>query len=235
MLNLARNALDRPRIASRPTAPPALRTPVALDMIEEFGTTVTIQAGQEIHAQGDGADHCYRVLSGCVRTMRLMADGRRQVGEFLLPSDLLGFDLPDACDLAAEAACDTVLRRYPARAVEALADRHLALARRLRQLAAESLRRAQERNLLLGRSTATERVASFLAQMAARAPRDGGARIRLPMTRADIADHLGLTIETVCRNLTLLRRERVIATDGAVLEIRDLPTLHDLACSEPRH
>ena len=117
------------------------------------------------------ADYCYRILSGCVRMVKLMEDGRRQIGEFLMAGDLLGFDTLATYDFAAEAVTDVVLRRYPRRMVDALAESNLALARRLRDMTSVSLRQAHGRMVLLGRKTASERIATFLLEMAERLPR----------------------------------------------------------------
>ena len=105
-----------------------------------------------------------------MRTVKLMEDGRRQIGEFLMAGDLLGFDALDTYDFAAEAVSDVVLRRYPRRMVDALAESNVALARRLRDMTAISLRMAHSRLVLLGRKTASERIASFLLEMAERLP-----------------------------------------------------------------
>ncbi|MBW4090206.1 MAG: helix-turn-helix domain-containing protein [Proteobacteria bacterium] len=192
---------------------------------------------QPIYAEGEPAEFCYRLLGGCVRMVKLMEDGRRQVTEFLLPGDMLGLDTLDAYDLTAEAVVPTTLRRYRRAAVEALADRDPVVARRLRSFASNGLRAARERMMLLGRKTATERIASFLLEMTARAPPTGRNRVALPMGRADIADHLGLTTETVCRVLTCLRVGGTITTsprrDGADVTIRDPATLRALAAGAP--
>ncbi|MBV8400367.1 MAG: helix-turn-helix domain-containing protein [Acetobacteraceae bacterium] len=173
---------------------------------------------QQIFAQGDPADYCYRILSGCVRTVSLMEDGRRQVSEFLLRGDLLGWDAVDEYDVSAEAVTPVILRRCRRRSIEALADANVEVARRLRTLSAGKLRAARERMVLLGRKTAAERIASFLIEMT---QRTRTTEIPLPMTRADIADHLGLTIETVCRGLAQLQREGTIKLRRGNVAIRD--------------
>src|SRR5690242_9999169 len=103
-----------------------------LDLLEQFGSTISVLRDREIHGQGDQAAWCYRVISGCVRVVNLMEDGRRQISEFLMPGDTLGFDALEIYDFAAEAVSDVVLRRYPRRMVDALAERNVPLARRLR-------------------------------------------------------------------------------------------------------
>jgi len=206
----------------------------ALDLLEQFGGTMSIQREREIHCQGDQAASCYRILNGCVRLVKLMEDGRRQVGEFLMAGDLLGFDALDTYDFAAEAVTDVVLRRYPRRTVDALAESNVALARRLRDLTSVSLRTAHLRLLLLGRKTASERIASFLLEMAERLPQIHARVLDLPMSRTDMADHLGLTIETVCRILAHLRRDGTITIERNRIEIHNGVGLQQMA-SEPRH
>jgi CRP-like cAMP-binding protein len=206
----------------------------ALDLLEQFGSTVSVQREQGIHGQGDKAVSCYRILSGCVRLVKLMEDGRRQVGEFLMAGDLLGFDALDTHDFAAEAVSDVMLRRYPRRMVDALAESNVGLARRLRDLTSVSLRTAHTRLLLLGRKTASERIATFLLEMAERLPRVRAGVLDLPMSRTDMADHLGMTIETVCRVLAHLRRDGTIAIERGRIEIYDAVGLQQMA-SEPRH
>jgi CRP/FNR family nitrogen fixation transcriptional regulator len=216
------------RVVSRPSAPDAL------DLLEQFGSTVTLQREQEIHGQGDSAEYCWRILSGCVRTVKLMEDGRRQVGEFLLPGDFFGLDDMGTHDFAAEAVTDVTLRRYPRRMVEGLADSHAGLARRLHAMTLVALRNAQERMVLLGRKTAMERIASFVLEMDRRATTPGRAMLDLPMSRTDIADHLGLTVETVCRVLAHLKREGTVGICRSGVELRDRAGLRALAC-ESRH
>jgi CRP/FNR family transcriptional regulator, nitrogen fixation regulation protein len=213
------------------TAPHAPADPLAA--LDAAATTVTRDKDQTIYAEGDPADFCYRIVSGCVRTVKLMEDGRRQVVEFLLPGDLLGRDALDTHHQGAEAVTAVVLRATRRSALETLADSNPAIARRLRSLAADGMRQAWERMMLLGRKTAVERIASFVLEMAARAPRAGQAGVPLPMSRADIADHLGLTMETVCRTLSCLRQEGAIglgrSVNGAQVTIRDAAALRALA------
>lgn len=213
---------------------PEIRPATPIDPLDQLigGAQITLAAERELHAQGDRAEYCYRVVSGCLRTVKLMEDGRRQVGAFLLAGDCLGFDDLDQHDFAAQAVTEVVLRRYRRRQVEAQVDRQPALARRLRERAAASLRAAHDRMLLLGRKTASERIASFLLELAAR---QGGARqVMLPMGRVDMADHLGLTVETVCRMLTHLRREGTIGLAPGRVELRDPAALRHLA-ADLRH
>ena len=201
----------------------------ALDLLEQFGTTVALRHDQEIHGEGGRAEFCYRIIAGCVRTVKLMEDGRRQIGEFLMAGDLLGFNVLDSYDFSAEAVTDVVLRRYPRRMVDALAGTNLRLAQQLREMASVNLRAAYTRLLLLGRKTAAERIASFLLELSRRLPHARPHVLELPMGRVDIADHLGLTIETVCRLLGQLRRAGTIAIDRGSITVRDLSALQDIA------
>ena len=218
--------------AITPVERPAPRD--ALDLLEQFGATVTIRHDGEIVGQSDPAEFCYKILNGCVRRVTLMEDGRRQVCAFLMPGDLFGFDDLVTHDFAAEAVSDVILRRYPRRLVEALADGRLALARRLRDLTAISLRTAHSHLMLLGRKSASERIASFLLEMAERLPEHGDCVVCLPMTRTDVADYLGMTIETVCRNLAQFRRDGTIAIEHGGIAIRNRVSLEMIA-TEPRH
>jgi CRP/FNR family nitrogen fixation transcriptional regulator len=203
-----------------------------LDLLAGSGMTISLPRDRELHAQGDQATFCYRVVSGCVRTVKLMEDGRRQVGAFLLAGDCLGFEALDTHDFAAQAVTAIVVQRYRRREVEAAMDRHPALARGLREMAGRGLRDAYDRMLLLGRKTASERIATFLLEMAARQASE--RIVALPMGRGDIADHLGLTIETVCRMVTHLRRDGTIAIAAGSVEVRNPTALRQLA-ADPRH
>jgi CRP-like cAMP-binding protein len=217
---------------ARPFVPVAPRD--ALDLLEQFGTSVAIQRDREVVAQGDQAAWCYRIVSGCVRMVKLMEDGRRQVGEFLMAGELLGFDALETHDFAAEAVTDVIVRRYPRRTVDSLTESNVGLSRRLRDAASISLRVAHARLVLLGRKTASERIASFLMEMAERLPQTRVDVLELPMSRTDMADHLGLTIETVCRVLAAVRREGTIAIERGSVTIRNRVALQEMA-SDPRH
>ncbi len=193
----------------------------ALRPLDGQAVTVSLERNAEIFVQDAPALHCYLVVRGCVRSVTLMEDGRRQVGEFLQAGDLFGWDTLDHHDFSAEAVTRVVVRRYRRTAVETLAEHDRDVARCLRELSAAQLRTARERMMLLGRKTASERIAAFLLEMAERITVDADGRIELPMNRCDIADHLGLTIETVCRGLTELRRLGTIDIDRTSIAILD--------------
>jgi CRP-like cAMP-binding protein len=183
--------------------------------VEGLGTNQLVLRDRLLFGQGDEARYIYRILSGVVRTYRLMSDGRRHVADFLMAGDLLGFETGEEHNFSAEAVVDCVMRRYPRRQLELAANDHPIVARRLLSLACDRLAVAQSQMVSLGRKTAEERFASFLLGLVDRV-RGADRAIALPMTRTDIADHLGLTIETVSRLFSRLRKDRVI----------DLPDAH---------
>jgi CRP/FNR family transcriptional regulator, nitrogen fixation regulation protein len=217
---------------SRSMPPQAVTDAVPVNVLEPLrglAVTMRMDRDEEIVAQGDQAGYCYLLTGGCARTVKLMEDGRRQVGEFLLAGDLFGWEAIEAHDFGVEAVTPLTLLRYPRSAIEALADRDRDFARKLRALTASQIRAGRERLVLLGRKTAGERIASFLIEMAGRI-RGSGTMIGLPMNRADMADYLGLTIETVCRGLTQLRTRGVIAVERSKIVILDRHALGVAGC-----
>lgn len=217
-----------PASSEAPTSQPPLGT------LEDLAVTVSLCKDDEVYAQGGSARYIYRILGGCVRTVKLMEDGRRQVNEFLLPGDWFGFEALAEHDFAAEAVGPVLLRRYPRRPLDTLAARDPGIARWLLELTSQQLRSARDRMVTLGRKTASERIAGFLLEMTRRMPRDSNGGVGLPMSRGDIADHLGLTIETVCRCLAQIRREGTIVLTRANLAVRNPAALRALA-SATRH
>lgn len=158
-------------------------------------------AGSEIYAQGEKAGTFYQVEFGAVRVYRLLADGRRQISAFHLAGEIFGFEADTTHHFFAEAINATAVRTFR---VAAGAD----MSRQLLPLALKGLTRALEHLLVLGRQNAIERVAAFLVELA---ERQGGLRqVELAMSRVDIGDYLGLTIETVSRVFTKLKDKGVI-------------------------
>ena len=173
------------------------------------GLRMRFSANAEVFGEGEPADYVYRVLSGAVRTIRFTADGRRQIVAFHLPGDVFGFDLAPTHNFTAEAVADAELLLTRRASVQNAAAQNLDAAQALLQLSSSLLREAHEHALVLGRKGASERVAAFLLSLFKRlAPR---REIDLPMSRADIADYLALTVETVSRTFTQLERECAIA------------------------
>jgi CRP/FNR family nitrogen fixation transcriptional regulator len=158
-------------------------------------------AGKEIYAQGEQADRLYRVEFGAVRIYRLLADGRRQISAFYLPGEVFGFEADGSHHFFAEAVCATGLRSFARASGDEAPREYLDMALRC-------LVRAQEHLLVVGRQNAVERIAAFLLDMA---DRQGGLeQFDLAMSRSDIGDYLGLTIETVSRVLSKLRAQGII-------------------------
>ncbi len=197
--------------SSRPQAP--IRTvPLtgshALDgNIDLMGAPMLFSRNAEIYGEGEPADYLYKVVSGTVRTYRVLADGRRQIGSFYLPGDIFGLENGDEHTFSAEAISDSKVLVIKRSALIALAARDNDVARQLWNLTGRELRRVQDHILLLIK-TAQERVVGFLLEMAER--RSSGNAVELPMSRQDIADYLGLTIETVSRTFTSLENAAAI-------------------------
>jgi CRP/FNR family transcriptional regulator, nitrogen fixation regulation protein len=165
-----------------------------------MGVTMAYPPSSEIFGENEPADYLYKVISGSVRTYKILSDGRRQVGGFYLPGDIFGLEFTDEHTLSADAITDCKVLVVKRSALNALAGRDASVAQQLLALTGRELRRVQDRILLLIKC-ARERVASFLLEMAERA---SGNIIELPMSRQDIADYLGLSVETVSRTLTSL-------------------------------
>ena len=165
-----------------------------------------LPAGELLFSQGDKADSVFEVLSGMVRLYKLLPDGRRQVTGFLTAGQLLGLAPEGICVFTADTITEVSLCRYKRDAFERLIDEVPGFARRLLAVTSHELHAAQDQMVLLGRKSASEKVASFLLMLPARQH-----DIEVPMTRGDIADYLGLTVETVSRTLTRLRQDGLIA------------------------
>jgi CRP/FNR family transcriptional regulator, nitrogen fixation regulation protein len=202
----------------------------AFSEMEQFGCTVIIRRTHEIYRHDDPTDFCWRILSGCARNVNVMEDGRRQITEFGWPGDLIGIDDHGTYYSDAEAVTDVTLRRYPRQVIETHVKSSVALALWLRMNTVDHLRHIHGRMILLARKTAVERIASFLLEMERRGSGTNGGLVELPMSRTDIADHLGLSIETVCRNLVSLQREGTVAIRRSGIELLDRALLLELAC-----
>lgn len=175
--------------------------------IELMGVRMTFGRNAEIYGEGEPAEYLYKVVSGAVRTCKVTADGRRQIGGFYMAGDIFGLETVEEHVFSAEAISEATVLVVKRKPLMALAERDGEVARQLWASTAAELNRAQGRLLLLIKS-AQERVAGFLLEMAARgSSRD---RVELPMTRQDIGEYLGLTIETVSRTLTSMQNIALI-------------------------
>ena len=176
-------------------------------------TEFSYSKDEEIYGEDEPAEYVYQVIRGAVRTYQLLSDGRRQIGSFLLPSDVFGLELGMTHRLAAEAIIDTTVRLVKRRSLEQAAGVDAKVARNLWTMTAGDLRHAEDHMLLLGRKTAMERVATFLLEMDRRLAVAG--MMALPMCRRDIGDYLGLTLETVSRALSQFHAQGVLGFSGA--------------------
>jgi CRP/FNR family transcriptional regulator len=188
----------------------------------------TLPAGKLLFSQGDKTDSVFEVLSGMVRLYKLLPDGRRQVTGFLTAGQLLGLAPEGVCVFTADTLTEVALCRHKRDAFERMIDEVPGFARRLLAVTSHELRAAQDQMVLLGRKSASEKVATFLLMLPARQD-----DIDVPMTRGDIADYLGLTVETVSRTLTRLRQDGLIALPvPARIRIVDRKGLESLASGD---
>ncbi len=174
----------------------------------EMGASMPFSRNAEIYGENEPAEYLYKVISGAVRTYKVLSDGRRQIGGFYLPGDIFGLECGDEHTFSAEAITECKVLVIKRSSLVLLAARDGEVARQLWAMTANELQRVQDHIMLLI-MTAQERVAGFLLEMAGRSATSG--EIDLPMSRQDIADYLGLTIETVSRTLTQLEKLAAIA------------------------
>ncbi len=196
------------------------------------GPALRFACGNELFGEGDDADDVFRVVSGVVRTCRFQNDGRRQICAFHARGEVFGFEPGTEYSLSAEAVSDCTVVPYRRSRLETLAAEDRRLAMLLFSYAIQSLARARDHALLLGRRSAVGKMAAFLVESAERS-RDPLV-IELAMTRQDIADYLGLTIETVSRTFTQFERDGLIGlSTSRRVRLVDLPRLRRLdACDE---
>jgi CRP/FNR family transcriptional regulator, anaerobic regulatory protein len=217
---------------------------VALEDLPRLAALATVRVldpGQGFVAEGDPAEHFFSITAGTAKLFKLLPDGRRQITGFAVEGRFLGIAADGVYVCGAEAVDRLHLCQFSRPKLRRLMAAFSALEERLLDAAWSELAAAQEQMLLLGRKTARERLASFLVALgqphacAARPPQpDGALRVALPMSRQDIADYLGLTIETVSRTLTRLRQEGLIAVpDASAVLLREPARLQRIADGLP--
>jgi CRP/FNR family nitrogen fixation transcriptional regulator len=184
---------------------------VIADVLERLGVRMTFAMGEEIFGQDEDADLIHSSVRGAVRTTRLLSDGRRQIGNFYYKNDLIGLETGDTHRFSAEALTDCVILVVKRSSLKAFSGDG-ELDRAIWEATRRELERTQEHLLVLGRKTACEKVASFLMDLA---QRDAVETIDLPMGRQDMADYLGLTIETVSRMVTQLQGSKIVEFTGS--------------------
>jgi CRP/FNR family transcriptional regulator len=192
--------------------------------LDGISSHVRLRADELLFQEGDPAVHVFNVVRGAIKLYKLLPDGRRQITGFLFTGDFLGLASRQGYAYGAEALVPCELCRFPRERLETLFDQFPGMQRRLREFANDELAAAQDQMLLLGRKTATEKVASFLLTLRQRENGENGdLSIPLLMNRSDIADYLGLTVETVSRTFTRLKADGII----------DLPDSRDVTVCKP--
>jgi CRP/FNR family nitrogen fixation transcriptional regulator len=185
---------------------------------------VKYRKGSEIFGEAEPADYVYQIRQGAVRTYKRLCDGRRQIGAFHLPGDIIGVEDGTVHRFAAAAIVDTTVGVATRRRLFAgRAEGGISAANNIRDLVTRALERAENHLLLLGRQNSVERVAAFLLEIDRRLKQP--KVMVLPMGRRDIADYLGLTVETVSRALSILRDEGVLNVGRGLMQ-REI-VLHD--------
>ena len=209
-----------------------------IERLAALAVSLTVDAGRTFIEEGDPAEHFFNVTAGTAKLFKLLPDGRRQITGFASMGTFLGLAVSSTYAFGAEAVEPMRICRFARPKLRALLDDFPAMEKRLLEVASNELVAAQEQMLLLGRKTARERLASFLVTRRAACISAIGApcghraaeKVTLPMTRSDIADYLGLTIETVSRTLTRFKSERLIDIPSAAdIVIRDHAALESLA------
>jgi CRP-like cAMP-binding protein len=204
-----------------------------MDELLDHGVEMRFDRGESVFNQDEPAEYVYRLAGGAVRLCRYMPDGRRYILDFALPGDLLGFGENPDLAACAEAVTDVVLIAFPRSCVDQLARENGAVRRQLFCHLSANLLTAQHHLFVLGCQKAKERLASFLLRLADRMGLKEGDRFNLPMSRQDIAEHLGLSIETVSRMMSALRDDGIILIPHAhQIVMRDVAALRTLAAED---
>ena len=228
---LALRTVEIPHLSPRPqAAAPANCPDAALEVRLAHASLRRLESKEHVFCEGDPRIHVFRIEEGVVAVYKTLPDGRRQVIDFAYPGDLIGLGVLDEHVLSAQATCPAKVRCLSASALEHAAEADPNLALRLYKAVCQEL--AATRNLLVtvGQRSALERLASFLMMLHRRVGQESGGLVRLPMRRSDIADLLGLTIETVSRTITKLKVMGLIELRrGTEVRLVDLAQLTRLA------
>ncbi|WP_373288968.1 Crp/Fnr family transcriptional regulator [Aureimonas endophytica] len=200
--------------------------------LERIMTSRRLGPNETLVEEGQARTRVFTLTAGMLRLSVALPDGRRQITGFLMPGDYLGLADDEVHSASAEAVEPSALCAFPVRQMEALTERFPKLRDRLHHFTRAALRQAREHQLILGRLAPVEKLASFLVLLSARTVehRLAPSPVRLPMGRGDIADYLGMTVETVSRSFTKLRNQNLIAMpDPHAIEIVDARALKAVA------
>lgn len=203
-----------------------------LNDIAGISRNIHIIAKQQICAEGETAEYLFNLKSGCVRISKMLADGRRQIIGFLFPGEFFGLACSNGYSYTAETITDAELCRMPRTDIIKKFSDIPKLGQKVLNITHAELQRTQDQMLLLGRKSAKEKLATFLLNLMDKSIKDhdSNKKIYLPMCRSDIADYLGLTIETVSRQFTILGKENLISlSDSQFVEILNLDKLNRIA------
>ena len=219
-------------ISRAPTAELMLWSDSAIGQNSEATQTRIVERKENVFCEGDNATHVYRVEAGHVCIYRLLADGRRQIVDFAFPGDFVGLGAVGQHTTNAEATERTRLQSLPVAELRRIVRDNPQLGLELYATLSDELASTRELLISVGQRTAQERVAGFFLLLSKRNERRGEdpSTIVLPMTRTDIADYLGLTIETVSRTMTKLRAAGLIDIEQyIIITIKDHEALVDVA------
>jgi CRP/FNR family transcriptional regulator len=202
-----------------------------LDELAALSHSTLFPAKTTLFTQDEPADAVFNITEGVVRLYRLLPDGRRQIVGFALPGDFLGLALLDRYGVSADTVTETRACRFDRKVFAAYLDSKPHFLRRLHEFTSHELSLAQEQMVLLGRRSAEERLAVFIMSLLKRFRRVGHTSVTLPlpMSRQDIADFLGLTIETVSRTFTKLAKNHTIVVVPDGVRLMDQERLEALA------
>jgi CRP/FNR family nitrogen fixation transcriptional regulator len=198
--------------------------------MDKVGVTAKFSRNDTIYSKGDEARYSYKVIEGAVRLSRIFADGRRQIVNFFLPGETFGIELLEHYTSTAEAVGEVVALRCPRLCIAQLTEGDPDIGHKRLAMLSRSLAAAEQHVAMLGHQSAKERVASFFLALEMQRRTEFELTLDLPLSRQDIADYLGLTIETTCRALSELKRQRIIeAPSRRRIVIRDLVGLRAIA------
>ena len=200
------------RTGANPTSPPSILGRLNSAQARIIASEFNYRKGTEIYGEKEPADYIYQITAGAVRSYKLLSDGRRQIGAFHLVEDVFGLENGSFHRFTAEAIVDTSVRLIRRGSLERVAEADVSIARDLLYMTTDNLQHAEDHMLLLGRKTSLERVVAFLLEMDGRLTAAG--IMVLPLCRRDIADYLGLTLETVSRALSKLHEDGILGFLG---------------------